>query len=191
MLMHDFGKPAVKQTRPDGRDIFYRHPEVSAQMTKKIMKRLKFDNHTMDTVVRLVQWHGLKYEPTEYHLRQALNRVGRDLFDDFLKVQTADVLGKSPAVIEKKLVLLKEKRAVYEKVIREDQCFEIKKLAVNGKDLIAAGIKPGPLLGAVLERLLDKVIENQSLNTKEQLLELAVKVKDDADIFEERPAFFC
>jgi hypothetical protein len=39
--------------------------------------------------------------------------------------------------------------------------------------------------------LLDKVIENQSLNTKEQLLELAVKVKDDADIFEERPAFFC
>ena len=76
-------------------------------------------------------------------------------------------------------------------MIREDQCFEIKKLAVNGKDLIAAGIKPGPLLGAVLERLLDKVIENQSLNTKEQLLELAVKVKDDADIFEERPAFFC
>lgn len=191
MLMHDFGKPAVKQTRPDGRDIFYRHPEVSAQITKKIMKRLKFDNHTMDTVVRLVQWHGLKYESTEYHLRQALNRVGRDLFDDFLKVQTADVLGKSPAVIEKKLVLLKEKRAVYEKVIREDQCFEIKKLAVNGKDLIAAGINPGPLLGAVLERLLDKVIENQSLNTKEQLLELAVKVKDDADIFEERPAFFC
>ena len=67
---------------------------------------------------------------------------------------------------------------------------EIKALAVNGKDLIQAGIAPGPLLGAVLERLLEMVIEDQSLNVKETLLELAVRVKDDDTIFDEKEAFF-
>lgn len=190
MLMHDMGKPAVKKTVEDGRDIFYRHPEVSAKMARTILKRLKFDNDTLDKVVRLVKWHGLKYNAEAVDVRKALNRVGRDIFDDFIKVQTADVLAKSPAVIERKLELLKEKERLYHQIIEEDQCFEIKSLAVNGRDLIAAGIKAGPLLGAVLERLTEEVIEDQSLNTKEKLVSLALKVKDDAHIFDEKEYFF-
>jgi len=190
MLLHDFGKPAVKRTKPDGRDIFYRHPEVSARMAAQILKRLKFDNYTLDHVVRLVKWHGLKYFAEETDLRKALNRVGRDIFDDFLKVQTADVKAKSPAVVAGKLALLAEKEKIYHKIIEENQCFEIRSLAVNGRDLICAGIAPGPLLGAVLERLLEMVIEDQSLNEKEKLLALAVQVKDDDTIFEEKEAFF-
>ena len=52
MLFHDFGKPVVKKT-DGGRDIFYKHPEVSAQMCRKILKRLKFDNHTLEKVCLL------------------------------------------------------------------------------------------------------------------------------------------
>ena len=141
MLMHDMGKPAVKKTVEDGRDIFYRHPEVSARIAKTILKRLKFDNDTLDKVVRLVKWHGLKYNAEAVDVRKALNRIGRDIFDDFIKVQTADVLAKSPAVIERKLELLKEKTALYHQIIEENQCFEIKSLAINGRDLIAAGIE--------------------------------------------------
>ena len=123
-------------------------------------------------------------------MRKALNRVGRDIFEDFIKVQTADVLAKSPAVIERKLDFLKEKERLYHQIIEENQCFEIKSLAVNGRDLIAAGIKAGPLLGAVLERLTEEVIEDQSLNTKEKLIALAMKVKDDKHIFDEKEYFF-
>lgn len=190
MLMHDMGKPEVKKTLEDGRDIFYRHPEVSARMARTILKRLKFDNDTLDKVVRLVKWHGLKYNAEAVDVRKALNRVGRDIFEDFIKVQTADVLAKSPAVIERKLNLLKEKERLYRQIIEENQCFEIKSLAVNGRDLIAAGIKAGPLLGAVLERLTEEVIEDQSLNTKEKLIALAMKVKDDKHIFDEKEYFF-
>lgn len=190
MLMHDMGKPAVKKTVEDGRDIFYRHPEVSARIAKTILKRLKFDNDTLDKVVRLVKWHGLKYNAEAVDVRKALNRVGRDIFDDFIKVQTADVLAKSPAVIERKLELLKEKTALYHQIIEENQCFEIKSLAINGRDLIAAGIEAGPLLGAVLERLTEEVIEDQSLNTKEKLVARALEVKDDAHIFDEKEYFF-
>ena len=117
MLIHDFGKPEVKKTKPDGRDIFYRHPEVSAKLAGQILKRLKFDNYTLEHVVRLVQWHGLKYNADEIDVRKALNRVGRDIFNDFLKVQTADVSAKNPAVIDGKLKLLEEKKHIYHQII--------------------------------------------------------------------------
>ncbi len=190
MLMHDFGKPAVKKTTADGRDIFYRHPEVSAAIAEKILRRLKFDNHTSSLVIRLIRWHGLKYLADEIDVRRALNRVGRDIFDDFIKVQTADVKAKNPAVVPEKLRLLEEKRRIYERIIAQNQCFELKNLAVDGRDLIGAGIRPGPLLGAVLDRLLEMVIDDQSLNTRERLLALALQVRDDPTIFDEKEAFF-
>lgn len=189
MLIHDFGKPVVKKTDA-GRDIFYRHPEASAEMAKKIMKRLKFDNYTSERVCRLVKWHGLKYFPEEASVRRALNRVGKDIFEWFIEVQRADISAKNPKVVPDKLELLKKKEVVYREVIQRGDCFEVKTLAINGRDLIEAGIPQGPSLGAVLERLVEKVIDDQSLNTKDRLLELAVQVKDDPTIFDEKKYFF-
>lgn len=189
MLMHDFGKPAVKKT-DDGRDIFYRHPEVSARLAENILRRLKFDNHTRETVVRLVKWHGLKYDATLVDVRRALNRVGADIFEAFIQVQRADVLAKSPEVVERKLLLLDEKEMLYRQVIAEGQCFCVKMLAINGNDLIKAGITPGPLLGAVLERLVERVIDRPELNTKEALVPLALEEKNSPDIFQEKTYFF-
>ncbi len=189
MLFHDLGKPAVKKTLY-GRDIFYRHPEVSARMAKDILKRLKMDNATTDKVVRLVKWHGLKYDATPVHVRRALNRVGDDLFEDFIKVQRADVMAKSPSVILRKLELLDEKEKIYHEILESGQCYCIKMLAVNGRDLISEGIAPGPLLGAVLDRLTERVIDDPALNTKETLLKLAMKEKDSLDIFEPKKEFF-
>ena len=159
-------------------------------MAKDILKRLKMDNATTDRVVRLVKWHGLKYDATPVHVRRALNRVGDDLFEDFIKVQRADVMAKSPSVIQRKLDLLEQKEAIYHQVLASGQCYCIKMLAVNGRDLIGAGITPGPLLGAVLERLTERVIDDPELNTKEQLLALALKEKDSPDIFEKKKDFF-
>lgn len=189
MLFHDFGKPVVKKT-DGGRDIFYKHPEVSAQMCRKILKRLKFDNHTLEKVYRLVKWHGLKYLPNDVSVRRALNRVGSDIFEDFIKVQRADISAKNPAVVPKKMKQLAEKEAIYRKIIRRGDCFNVKMLAVNGKDLIQAGIPQGPILGAVLERLVERVIDEPELNEREKLLELADNVKSDPTIFDEKEYFF-
>lgn len=51
--------------------------------------------------------------------------------------------------------------------------YRLADLAVNGNDLIAAGLAEGPALGRVLAALLTRVIDEPSLNTREQLLELA------------------
>ena len=189
MLFHDFGKPIVKKT-DGGRDIFYKHPEVSAEMCRKILKRLKFDNHTLEKVYSLVKWHGLKYLPNDVSVRRALNRVGSDIFEDFIKVQRADISAKNPAVVPKKMKQLAEKEAIYRKIIRRGDCFNVKMLAVNGRDLIQAGIPQGPALGAVLERLVERVIDEPELNEREKLLELADEVKTDPTIFDEKEYFF-
>lgn len=189
MLMHDFGKPIVKK-HDDGRDIFYKHAEVSAMLSRNILKRLKFDNYTLEHVCRLVKWHGLKYLPNEISVRRALNRVGKDIFEDFIEVQKADILAKNPKVIGPKLEMLHEKERLYKEIIQRGDCFEVKTLAVNGRDLIQAGIEPGPLLGAVLDRLVELVIDDQSLNEKNILLDKAMQVKDDPTIFDEKAYFF-
>lgn len=190
MLIHDFGKSEVRKVKEDGRDSFYRHPEVSARMAADIMARLKFDHYTTDRVVRLVKWHGLKYAADEVNVRRALNRVGADIFEEFIEVQEADVRAKNPEIVTEKLNLLQKKRELYQHIIARGQCFSVKGLDINGRDLIAEGIPAGPLLGAVLERLSELVIDDQSRNVKEQLLTLAMAVKDDPTIFDEKNYFF-
>ncbi len=190
MLLHDFGKPDVKRVVDGGREIFYGHPEVSARYADAILKRLKFDNYTRERVVRLVKWHGLKYDASETSVRRALNRVGEDIFDDFIKVQRADIMAKNPAVIPGKLALLDEKEMTWHRIIEEKQCFTIRQLNVNGQDLIAAGIRPGRLLGAILEKLTEAVIDDQRLNEKDKLIDLALALKDDPDVYSPKEDFF-
>ena len=190
MLMHDFGKPDVKKVVKGGREIFYKHPEVSAAYAEKIMRRLKFDNDTRTKVVRLVKWHGLKYDASEVSVRRALNRVGQDIFEDFIKVQHADIEAKNPAVIPDKLALLAAKEKTYHRVISEGQCFTVRQLAIGGLDLIRAGIEPGPLLGAVLDKLTEAVIDDPELNEKDKLLAKAAELKDDPAVFTPKEDFF-
>ena len=191
MLMHDFGKPDVKKVVEGGREIFYKHPEVSAAYAEKIMRRLKFDNDTRTKVVRLVKWHGLKYDASEVSVRRALNRVGQDIFEDFIKVQQADIEAKNPAVIPgQNWALLAEEGKNISQSDAEGQCFTVRQLAIGGLNLIRAGIEPGPLLGAVLDKLTEAVIDDQRMNNKEKLLELAEKLKDDPAVFTPKEDFF-
>ena len=83
-----------------------------------------------------------------------------------------------------------EKEKTYHKVIAEGQCFTVRQLAIGGLDLIRAGIEPGPLLGAVLDKLTEAVIDDQRMNNKEKLLELADKLKDDPAVFTPKEDFF-
>ena len=59
---------------------------------------------------------------------------------------------------------------IYEQIREEGDCLALKDLAVTGRDLIAAGMKPGPRLGQALQDLLQLVLEDPSRNSKEYLL---------------------
>lgn len=101
-LLHDVGKPVTKTTDEDGVDHFYGHQEESAQIARTFLRRLKFDNETIDRVMRLVRAHDVKIEPGEKYMRRAINRIGGDLFPDLFDLKEADMKAQSGFCVAKK-----------------------------------------------------------------------------------------
>ena len=171
MLMHDMGKPSCKTTDEHGIDHFYGHQEVSAQMANDILRRLKSDNETRRSVSKLVRYHDLTCGLTGKSVRKAISLIGEDLFPLYLEVKDADTRAQSDFRFQEKMDYLEEVRLLYGKILEERDCLSLKDLAVNGKDLIEAGMKPGKEIGEVLAAMFSDVIENPEHNDKEYLME--------------------
>ena len=172
-LLHDVGKPETESMDESGVNHFYGHAAKGAELTRKIMRRLKFDNDTADRVVRLVREHDRKIGLSPAQMRRTVNCVGEDLFPDLFDLKEADLLAQSDYMRDEKREALMRLRALYEKVKEEGDCLSLKGLAVTGRDLIGIGATPGPGLGALLQDLLGIVLENPSCNNRETLLEYA------------------
>lgn len=171
-LLHDLGKPLVKTTDENGRDHFHGHQEESEKIARKVLRRLKYDNHTIDRTCRLVRFHDYRILPERKNVRQAVNKIGDDLFADLLILQRADASAKPAKVYERVAAELDKIEAIYQDIKEKEECTSLKMLAVTGKDLISEGMKPGKELGQALDRLLQHVLEYPEDNVKETLLEL-------------------
>lgn len=173
VLLHDIGKPKTRTTDENGIDHFICHGDVGEELAGKILRRLKFDNDTIRRVRRLVQVHDYVQIPqTLKGVRRAVYKIGVDYFPDYLKVRRADILAQNPDMQQEKLKALAQIEELYQHILEEQNCLSLKDLAVTGKDLIEAGVEPGPELGRILNDLLEQVIENPSFNTKERLLQI-------------------
>ncbi len=146
-----------------------------------MLKRLKFDNDTLNKVTRLVCYHDYRMPAAAKNVRRAMNQIGEDIFPYYMEVRRADVLAQSMYRRDEKIKNLDEIEALYREIIKEKQCVTLKGLAVSGKDLIALGMKPGKEIGACLNQLLERVIEEPQWNEKEKLLELVSAVNAEAD----------
>lgn len=181
MLFHDMGKPRVMTMDEDGTTHFHGHGAVSAGMAEEIMKRLRFDNDTVNLVSRLVLYHdyGNDVDPDKAMVRRAVNKIGGDVFPALFAVKRADILAQSDYRRREKLERLERWRQLYEEIQAQGQCLSLKDLAVTGKDLINAGWKPGRELGEVLQKLLLLVLEDPECNTRERLLEAASEKRSE------------
>lgn len=177
-LLHDSAKPECRTTDEQGVDHFYGHPKAGKAIARRVLRRMKLDNDTIQRVERLVEWHdfGLDGTVTKKTLRRALNRMGPDLFDDYAKLRRADMLGQSDYIQEKKQQDYQHLLEMYREIREAQECLLIRDLKLDGKDLIAMGVQPGPDMGKILNDLLQQVLEEPQLNTKEKLKEL-VQIK--------------
>lgn len=173
VFFHDIGKPHCYQDGEDGIRHFKGHGRVSADMTDKIMKRLRFDNDTREKVVELVYYHDATFEVGKKYVKRWLNKIGEEQFRRLLNVRRADIKAQADMNQETRLQKIDNIGYVLEEVLQDDECFSLKDLAVNGKDLITIGYKPGKEIGEVLNNLLDSVISGEYINEKEKLLEIA------------------
>lgn len=173
IFFHDIGKPHCYQDDEDGIRHFKGHGRVSADMTNEIMKRLRFDNDTREKVVELVYYHDATFEVGKKYIKRWLNKIGEEQFRRLLNVRRADIKAQADINQETRLQKIDNIGYILEEVLQDDECFSLKDLAVNGKDLITIGYKPGKEIGDVLNNLLDSVISGEYINEKEKLLEIA------------------
>ena len=81
-------------------------------------------------------------------------------------------MGQSYELVKNRLVELEKMKAKAEEIVAQGQCFSLKDLAVNGRDVIAAGVGPGPEVGRVLNGLLERVVSGKIANERDTLLGL-------------------
>ncbi len=169
-LLHDIGKPVTRR-EIRGEGTFYDHQLVGAEMTDAVMARLKFSRADREYVVGLVRNHMFNYTPqwSDAALRRFVKRVGEESVADLFDLRIADRLGNGlkegfPTYIE-------EMRGRIDSILDEAHALKISDLAVDGEDVMRElGVPAGPKVGLVLKELLEAVLEDPSLNTREKLL---------------------
>ena len=171
ILLHDVGKPLCRSTDEKGIDHFYGHPEAGAKIAEEILRRLKSDNETRRKTVQLVRCHDREIRLTPAGVRQAIVRIGEDLFPLLLEVKEADMLAQSTFRREEKKAHIGRVRELYAEILEHKDCLTLRDLAVNGNDLISYGIRPGKEMGRILHEMLEDVLAEPSHNDREYLLQ--------------------
>lgn len=133
--------------------------------TVRILKELKMDNDTINRAETLVKWFEAEISKEEAKLRAVMSSMEDDLFDDLLLLREF-LLPEEKAVTAK----LRETAGI---IRGRGDCIRMKDMAVSGKDLIAAGIKPGPEMGGILNGLFTHVLKHPEDNEKGYLLHMA------------------
>jgi tRNA nucleotidyltransferase (CCA-adding enzyme) len=126
-----------------------------------LLKNMKFDNKTIKIVCTIVSYNKITLTKDFYDIRKSLSLVGATAFKYILEVKKIYGLDANDILIN------------YNKILKDNDCFAIKNLLINGEDLKAIGIHKGIQIGETLKFLLDEVLKDQSLNKKDTLITLA------------------
>ncbi len=169
MVLHDLGKPSTFSIDEKGIGHFYGHSQKSVEMAQVVLNRLKLPKERIKTILLLIKYHDTPIEASQKSIKRWLNRLGQSTFCDLLEVKKADCLGQDPH-FHWRLEQLANLQALVDQVLKEDACFSLKDLAINGHDLIKVGLRPGPKIGQMLKHLLELVIDQKITNDKNTLL---------------------
>ena len=169
-LLHDVSKSETKTIDADGTAHFYGHDVKGKERAREILRRLRFDNDTIHMVSQIVMFHERRYQGGRREMRRLVNQAGKEVMPYLFLIQQADILSQSDYRREEKEHRLQMAKQDYEKVCAQGEAVCLKELHVTGKDLIRLGMKAGPELGKMLQRLMDVVLENPDKNKKEMLL---------------------
>lgn len=174
-LFHDIGKPASKSFPEEKEEpVFYNHENVSAGIARRILKDLKFSNADIKWITHLIKNHMFHYTPqwSRGAVRRFVNKIGKEYLKDLFELREADRLGNGKR--GRACAPIEEFKSLIDDVIKEDSALKVKDLDITGHDLMKAfALKPSPVLGRTLAFLLEKVLDDPSLNEREKLLRLS------------------
>ena len=168
MLFHDIGKPPMFTLDENGTGHFKGHAQVSAEITDKVMTRLRYDNNTIRLTCTLIGLHSDKIQ-SERQIKRMVSKLGIRNFLLLLELKKADNSAKNKFVLAENAEF--ERFAdIARRFDEENCCLRLSQLAVNGNDLLELGMR-GRKIGETLDKLLELVIDNELPNEKAALLD--------------------
>lgn len=167
-LLHDLGKAT---TLADGH--FIDHEKAGERLAEQVLLRLRAPRAEISRIARLVRHHMFAYgsDWTDAAVRRFVRRIGPDLLADLFALRAAD--DAASGVREPRRGGWSELQRRAAAAIASDP-LEAKHLALAGDDLVTElGLTPGPVIGQLLAELLEAVLEDPTLNSRDRLLALA------------------
>ncbi len=181
-LFHDIGKPAAFSMDKQLVGHFYGHAVISAALSETILRRLRYDNATVQQVTFLVREHSFFLpEGNEKRMRKLLAAFEPERLRQLLLLRRADAVGTGTRTEEAADRIMKNALLLLDDVLQKDDCFSLRQLAVNGADLMALGLPQGPIIGSILRHLLDAVIDGRIQNNRADLLSYAQKINSELE----------
>lgn len=173
-LFHDVGKPDCFSLDDQGVGHFYGHDKLSLEITQSILIRLKAPTDLINKVCLLINDHmSVHNEIGLKGLKRQIARIGEDNIFYLIELQKADRICSSSE--NKNTDFLIEREKQIKEIIEYKEPYEKSQLAINGKEIIDLGYKQGPLIGEILEYLLELVLENPDLNHIDRLKNIIMK----------------
>ena len=158
VLLHDVGKPPTARlaTLPDGtlRWRFENHAAVGAEMVRGILARLRCPNALADDVALMVGNHMRIAESPKMRPAKLRRLLGAPTIDDELVLHRLDCESSHNSTDILDFLLAARARFAAEPVLPPP--------LVMGRDLIAAGLPPGPAFKPILQALYDLQLEGET-----------------------------
>lgn len=142
-----------------------RRNQRKSKVAERILRSLKYDNYTINSVVTLMLYYDEKIEAEKVYIKNILNAIGIEMFTKVLYMNEGYYGHES----------VKEHFGNLEIIVENKECYKVKDLKIDGNELIRLGISSGKIVGEILKALLDIVIINPEMNTFERLREAALK----------------
>lgn len=175
-LLHDVGKPHCRTTDENGIGHFYGHADISEQISCEILKKyLRTDKKTSEQIITLVKNHGDIFMPDPRCVRRKLIKYGEDTLRQLLALARGDIMAQSPEFIGR-LHEIDEVEKILNDVLSKQTCFSLRDLQINGRELMEIGIEQGKIIGDILMRLLDEVLDEHIENEKSALTARAKEI---------------
>lgn len=167
-LFHDINKPQCKRIVEKGAS-FYGHDTLGAKTAKKVLSRLRYPNELNKQVQTLVERHMFPTGITDKGLRRLIRKTTIELIFDLLELRRADTIAQGTGLSNDDVDL-------FEKRVRDELAkkppFGFSDLAIKGDDLMKLyNLPEGPIIGEILNYLMEKVLDDPEDNRKDKLIE--------------------
>lgn len=174
LFLHDMGKLETRTTDENGVDHFKYHAKFSVTKAQEFLKKYKYDNKTREDVLTLIKYHDIEFIPEKKYVKRMLNNIGQELLVLLCDVKIGDISAQNPDFFDQRKSEVLKFLEIIDEIIKEESCFQIKDLAVNGYDMIELGLQREEISFA-LNKLLEVVIDGVVENNKEDLINYLTK----------------